>query len=175
MGTCLLPWPGHQQRVKQSRTWVYISRLAPWPNLPCQKLAMSVYGSLADSPDPNSWIRGTFGVEAGAGVELSWLIGFAFTGTTADMAGGAIMVDANAGLGPGAGLPVVSHLNLMDWSLWSLLWDHKLGLALVLGTALPLRWMVLHPQLHQHLPPSAPHWHPPLKLLQIQQNLLMLL
>ena len=76
-------------------------------------IAMSVFwtvGEEAEGKAPDQFIRGTFGVEAGLGAEVSMLIGFAFTGTPLDILGESVIVDADAGLGPAAGMAVVAHL-----------------------------------------------------------------
>ena len=73
------------------------------------KFAFSVYGALGNNPAPTSWTRITYGLEAGAGVEISWLIGFACTGTTSDMNDGAIVLDADIGLGLGIGVALVIY------------------------------------------------------------------
>ena len=75
-------------------------------------LAMSVFWAVGGNPPaPRGFIRGTFGAEAGINAEISGLLGFAFTGTSADIIGGAVTVDVDGGLIAYGGMAVVANLN----------------------------------------------------------------
>ena len=76
-------------------------------------LAVSVFWPVAGAggADPDAFIRGTFGVEAGVGAEVSALVGIAFTGFPVDILGDSVVLDADAGGGPHAGGALVINMN----------------------------------------------------------------
>jgi hypothetical protein len=74
-------------------------------------VAMSLFWALGENAFPTAFLRGTFGIELGAGAELAGLLGFAFTHTTSDILGDAVAVDFDLSLGFGGGFAVIANTN----------------------------------------------------------------